>query len=48
MARGVDLARVNLVVNLDLPHEAATYMHRVSENGRSVPIGVHHETEEER
>ncbi len=31
MARGVDLARVNLVVNLDLPREAATYMHRVSE-----------------
>jgi hypothetical protein len=28
MARGVDLDRVNLVVNMDVPLEAATYMHR--------------------
>ena len=27
-ARGVDLERVNLVINLELPTEAATYMHR--------------------
>ncbi len=27
-ARGVDLDRVNLVVNLELPADAATYMHR--------------------
>ena len=28
IARGVDLDRVNLVVNLDLPYDAATYVHR--------------------
>lgn len=28
VARGVDLDRVNLVVNLELPVDAATYMHR--------------------
>ena len=28
MARGVDLDRVNVVANLDLPHDAATYVHR--------------------
>ena len=27
-ARGIDLDRVNLVVNLDLPADAATYAHR--------------------
>ena len=34
MARGVDLERVNLVVNLDLPYDAATYVHRVGRTGR--------------
>ena len=28
MARGVDLDRVNVVANLDLPHDSATYVHR--------------------
>ena len=28
MARGVDLDRVNVVANLDLPMDAATYVHR--------------------
>jgi len=28
VARGMDLDRVNLVVNLELPVDAATYMHR--------------------
>ncbi|EFJ49377.1 hypothetical protein VOLCADRAFT_38357, partial [Volvox carteri f. nagariensis] len=40
MARGVDLERVNLVVNLDLPHDAATYMHRVGRTGRFGSRGV--------
>jgi superfamily II DNA/RNA helicase len=40
MARGVDLERVNLVVNLDLPLEAATYMHRVGRTGRFGSRGV--------
>jgi superfamily II DNA/RNA helicase len=34
MARGVDFDRVNLVVNLDLPPDAATYVHRVGRTGR--------------
>ena len=33
-ARGVDLEHVNLVVNLDLPIDAATYTHRVGRSGR--------------
>lgn len=28
MARGVDLDRVNVVANLDLPYDSATYVHR--------------------
>lgn len=33
-ARGVDLECVNLVVNLEVPVDAATYMHRVGRAGR--------------
>ncbi|GIL45497.1 hypothetical protein Vafri_2724 [Volvox africanus] len=40
MARGVDLDRVNLVINLDLPYDAATYMHRVGRTGRFGSRGV--------
>ncbi|KAF5829366.1 hypothetical protein DUNSADRAFT_16187 [Dunaliella salina] len=40
MARGVDLARVNLVINLDLPHAASTYMHRVGRTGRFGSRGI--------
>lgn len=40
LARGVDLDRVNLVVNADLPREAATYMHRVGRTGRFGSRGV--------
>jgi superfamily II DNA/RNA helicase len=40
MARGVDLDRVNLVVNLDLPPDAATYVHRVGRTGRFGSRGV--------
>lgn len=39
-ARGVDLERVNLVVNLELPADAATYMHRVGRAGRFGTRGV--------
>lgn len=28
MARGVDLDRVNVVANLDVPYDSATYVHR--------------------
>ncbi|MEW5310630.1 MAG: hypothetical protein WDW38_002409 [Sanguina aurantia] len=40
LARGVDLERVNLVANLDLPRSAATYMHRVGRTGRFGTLGV--------
>lgn len=40
MARGVDLDRVNLVANLDLPPDAATYVHRVGRTGRFGTRGI--------
>lgn len=33
-ARGVDLERVNLVINFDPPTDAETYLHRVGRAGR--------------
>lgn len=33
-ARGIDVDRVNFVVNLDLPRDPATYLHRVGRSGR--------------
>ena len=40
LARGIDLEYVNLVVNLDLPSDSATYMHRVGRTGRFGSHGV--------
>ena len=40
IARGVDMARVNLVASLDLPRDGATYMHRVGRTGRYGTRGV--------
>jgi superfamily II DNA/RNA helicase len=40
VARGVDLDRANFVVSLDLPYDAATYMHRVGRTGRFGTRGV--------
>eukprot|EP00884_Botryococcus_braunii_P020562 jgi/Botrbrau1/718/Bobra.160_2s0041.1 len=40
LARGLDLERVNLVVNLDLPQDAATYLHRVGRTGRFGTLGL--------
>ncbi len=40
MARGVDLDRVNLVVNMDLPYDAPTYAHRVGRTGRFGSRGI--------
>ncbi|KAI9484666.1 P-loop containing nucleoside triphosphate hydrolase protein [Zychaea mexicana] len=34
IARGIDIDRVNLVINIDYPREADTYMHRVGRTGR--------------
>lgn len=39
-ARGLDLPAVNLVVNLDLPYDGATYAHRVGRGGRYGTHGV--------
>ncbi|KAK9823568.1 hypothetical protein WJX72_003866 [[Myrmecia] bisecta] len=40
VARGVDLERVNVVANLDLPPSGATYMHRVGRTGRFGTHGI--------
>ncbi|CAG8516537.1 2915_t:CDS:10 [Ambispora leptoticha] len=34
IARGIDIDRVNLVVNLDIPKDPETYLHRVGRTGR--------------
>ncbi|CEP17188.1 hypothetical protein [Parasitella parasitica] len=34
IARGIDVDRVNLVINLDLPWDVETYLHRVGRTGR--------------
>jgi ATP-dependent RNA helicase UAP56/SUB2 len=34
VARGIDIERVNIVVNYDMPGEADTYLHRVGRAGR--------------
>ena len=39
-ARGLDLPSVNLVINLDLPLNDATYMHRVGRSGRFGSLGA--------
>ena len=33
IARGVDVEHVNVVVNLDVPSDSATYLHRVGRTG---------------
>ena len=34
-ARGLDVERIGLVVNFDIPREAATYVHRIGRTGRA-------------
>ena len=34
MARGIDIERVNLVINFDMPDSSDTYLHRVGRAGR--------------
>ena len=34
MSRGIDAERVNLVINMDLPRDSETYLHRVGRAGR--------------
>ena len=33
-ARGIDVENVNLVINMDTPFDAQTYLHRISRAGR--------------
>ena len=40
LARGVDAQGVGGVVNLDVPHDVATYVHRVGRAGRFGRQGV--------
>ncbi|EPB89423.1 hypothetical protein HMPREF1544_03792 [Mucor circinelloides 1006PhL] len=40
IARGIDVDRVNLVINLDLPWEVETYLHRVGRTGRYGTSGI--------
>lgn len=40
MARGVDVENVNLVINLDIPSDSSTYLHRVGRCGRFGSHGI--------
>lgn len=40
VARGLDIDRINLVINLDMPYDAETYLHRVGRTGRFGTLGV--------
>lgn len=39
-ARGLDIDDINLVVNYDLPNEAANYVHRIGRTGRAGKSGL--------
>ncbi|KAK2579838.1 hypothetical protein KPH14_007523 [Odynerus spinipes] len=39
-ARGIDVENVNLVINLDIPEEGATYLHRIGRAGRYGSHGI--------
>jgi superfamily II DNA/RNA helicase len=39
-ARGIDAENVNLVINLDIPHSGATYLHRIGRAGRYGSHGI--------
>ncbi|XP_064605221.1 uncharacterized protein LOC135470297 [Liolophura sinensis] len=39
-SRGIDAENVNLVVNLDLPHDHETYLHRIGRAGRFGSFGA--------
>ncbi|EFA76013.1 putative RNA helicase [Heterostelium album PN500] len=40
IARGIDIERVNLVVNIDMPRDYETYFHRIGRTGRFGTYGV--------
>ncbi|XP_075709990.1 putative ATP-dependent RNA helicase DDX20 [Rhinoderma darwinii] len=39
-SRGIDAEKVNLVINLDVPHDWETYMHRIGRAGRYGTYGI--------
>lgn len=39
-ARGIDVENINMVVNLDIPVDAATYLHRIGRAGRYGSRGI--------
>lgn len=39
-ARGIDAENVNLLINLDVPYESATYLHRIGRAGRYGSHGI--------
>jgi len=39
-ARGIDIENVNMVVNIDIPNDAATYLHRIGRAGRYGSHGI--------
>lgn len=39
-ARGLDIKALSMVVNFDLPHDEATYTHRIGRTGRAGACGV--------
>lgn len=40
MARGVDIENINLVINIDVPRESSTYLHRIGRCGRFGTKGI--------
>lgn len=40
MARGIDADNVNLVINLDIPHDPSLYLHRIGRAGRFGSHGI--------
>lgn len=39
-ARGIDIENVNMVINLDIPKDPATYLHRIGRAGRYGSYGI--------
>ena len=35
MSRGIDIKEINMVINYDVPHDAADYVHRVGRTARA-------------
>jgi ATP-dependent RNA helicase DDX20 len=40
MARGIDVENVNLIVNLEIPYDSSTYLHRIGRAGRYGSHGI--------